>query len=67
MTAPEVREAFATLRQLTPQIGHELLDVLERRLILSESLLALHERLQTIPDDLDADLIPFPDRTLRAV
>lgn len=46
LTAQEVREAFEIIRQLVPPFAVDLVDVLERRLILDESWLAMQDRYQ---------------------
>jgi hypothetical protein len=74
----EIREGFETLRTLLPQYAHELVDTLERRLILAEAMLALHERLMATEKDGDLDhakrwieetqngtLIPFPGHSVK--
>lgn len=62
MTAPEVTEAFQTLRDVCPEFAHGLVDVLERRLIVAESKVAMFERLRigivNVTDT--AEVIPFP-------
>lgn len=70
MTAPEIREAFKVLRELTPAIGHELLDVLERRLILAEALVALYEKLGTSDADVfveKAEVVAFPGYSVKVI
>ncbi len=38
MSDPELTEAFVILRQLTPEFAHDLIDALERRMVVAETV-----------------------------
>jgi hypothetical protein len=43
MTSDVITESFAAIRDAAPEYTHEIISMLERRMILAESLLALYE------------------------
>lgn len=68
----EIRAKFADLNRYCDPRGHELLQELERLCLRDNSMLALHDRIAEIQNELSGggdpvpdNLIPFPGYSVR--